>query len=170
MSAPQYVPHGLHDRPRRGEPLPPAGTWRADRPGDLTGRQPSGRALGSQGPDQGYVLKLVRLFDDRVQVAPGEHRHDIDAGAVAVALKRASLFGRAPVSHDLDVAYRVFGFLDPAPPAELREARATLFHGAGHDYARRRAVADAVPGDTLRLTPSVVAERHRSAWRDLLAI
>ena len=36
----------------------------ADRPGDLGGPQPTGARLGAQGPDQGYALTLVTLFDD----------------------------------------------------------------------------------------------------------
>lgn len=167
MSAPEYVPHGLVDRPRRGEPLPAPRGWVARRPGDLPGRQPAGPKFGSPGPDQGYVLRLLPLFDDRL-LAGDHHRHDVDAGAVAVALKRASIFGRAPVVHDLEVGYRVWGFLDE-PAAELVSARRDLFDGADHSYRKRRQIAASVPQEALRLPPGVVAERHRTDWRSLLA-
>lgn len=169
MSAPQYVPHGLEDRPRRGEPLPPARGWRPVRPGDLVGRQPTGHKMGSQGPDQGYVLTLLPLFADKLELAGREDPHDVEAGVVGVALKRASVFGRAPVVYDLDVALRVFGFLSESPPPELVELRKRLFSGAAESYEKRRVITDAVPADTLRLTPEYLAERHASDWRTLLA-
>lgn len=169
MSAPKYVPHTLADKPRRRGPLPPSEAWTADRPADLTGRQPRGLRMGAQGPDQGYVLRLLPLFEGKVVLTEGEHRADVDTGCVAVALKRASLFGRAPVVHDLDVAYRVFGYLSLAP-AELVAARKQLFHGAAHSYGSVRAIADAVPEATLRLTPAEARERHEADWRPLLTI
>ena len=48
-----------------------------------------------------------------------------------LALKRASLFGRAPVVHDLEVAFTIWGFLGAAPP-ELVALRRPLF-----DFASR---------------------------------
>ena len=44
------------------------GSWRAERPGDCPG-QPPGDGLGSQGPDQGYALKLVKQFAGQVTSA-----------------------------------------------------------------------------------------------------
>ncbi|HEX9683991.1 MAG TPA: hypothetical protein VGA13_12985 [Acidimicrobiales bacterium] len=168
MSAPKYIPQELSDRPRERDATPPAGHWTSHRPADFTGRQPSGDVLGSQGPDQGYVLKLVGLFDDRLRLTGGEDRHDVEAGCVAVALKRASLFGRAPVVHDLEVAFRVFGYLDQAP-AECVETRKRLFAGAGHHaYHRVRAIADTVSESSLRMPPVEVASAHSADWRSLL--
>ena len=139
------------------------------RPGDLAGRQPAGDKLGSQGPDQGYVLKLLDLFSEKLDLAEGEDRHDAEAGVVGVALKRASQFGRAPVVYDVEVAYRVFGYLDPPVP-ELVELRRRLFTGAGHSYRLERAISDAVPAETLRLSPAEVAAQHQADWRSLLAL
>ncbi len=64
------------------------------------------------------------------------------AGCTAVALRRASLFGRAPVIHDLRIAFTIWGYLDAAPPAELVELRRPLFEGVAnslHHYEERRA-------------------------------
>ena len=47
---------------------------------------------------------------------PDEHESDAIAGCIGVALKRASLFGRAPVLHDLTAALTVWGFLGDAAP------------------------------------------------------
>ena len=148
----------------------------ADRPGDLGGAgQPSADAgrMGSPGPDQGYLLKLVPLLRDQLVLADGEDRGDVEAGGVAVALKRASLFGRAPVVHDLRVAYTLWGFLDQKADAALVALRRSMFEGVrhtAHHYPELRAVADAVPEESLRLTPAEVTSAHGTDWRSLLAV
>ena len=170
MAAPEYVPRGTGLEPRIYESpqhVPPR--WEADRPSEVVTGQPSGGAYGHQGPDLGYVYTLLPLFDDRLRLVPGEDRADVDAGCCAVAMKRSSLFGRAPVVHDLEIAYRVWGFLDDAP-AGLIEVRRPIFEGVAHPhhYGRLRALTAAVPEATLRLTPRQVADRHRNEWSSLL--
>jgi hypothetical protein len=168
MAAPDYVPVTFGDQPRQDEPAKPPDSWRADRPADLQGLPPDGPWLGHQGPDQGYALALARRFEDKLVVLEGESKHDAIAGCVAVALKRASRFGRAPVIHDLEVAFRLFGFIGSAP-LDLVDARRALFEGARHHYAQQRALADLVPDETLRLSPAQVKERIGD-WRSLVAI
>jgi hypothetical protein len=168
MAAPDHVATNPSQAPRRGLPLPPARSWRPDRPGDLRSFQPRGASLGWHGPDQGYALTLAQRLTDRLRLDEGEQVDDVASGAVAVALKRASLFGRAPVMHDLTVALTIWGFRSQAPPA-LVEYRRAMFEGAGHHYARQRAIADAVPEDVLRLTPDEVEQRHLLDWKALLA-
>src|SRR5688500_9385885 len=107
MAAPQFVPTAQVDEPRKGLALPPADGWLAARPGERGPAQPVGRRRGRPGPDQGYALHLVREFRDRLTLSSGEKLDDAVAGCVAVAMKRSALFGRAPVVHDLDVAFRV---------------------------------------------------------------
>src|ERR671932_544742 len=97
MAAPEYVPVTLRELPRPVERIPPPTRWTADRPADLQGPQPRGKGLGVPGPDQGYALKLARRFKERLEVAEGEHHEDAVTGCLGVALKRAALFGRAPV-------------------------------------------------------------------------
>lgn len=167
MAAPQYVPTTLEDQPRKGLPLPPADRWLADRPAELGPRQPRGRGLGVAGPDQGYALKLARRFDGRLSVVAPEHHEDAVVGCLGVATKRASLFGRAPVIHDLDIAFRIWGFLGDAP-TELVDARQDLFVAAAHQYDQQREIADSVPDETLRLTHAEVARRFPAEWRVLL--
>jgi hypothetical protein len=125
--------------------------WLADRPADLVGGQPEGPLLGHPGPDQGYSLKLARRFEGRLVLTPGEHEDDAIAGCVAVANKRASLFGRAPMIHDLTVAFTLWGFLSEADPA-LVAARKPRFAAAAlaAHYLERRRIADAVPAEVLR--------------------
>ncbi len=169
MAAPDYVPVPLSEQPRESLPLPPPRRWMADRPADLQRGQPFGPKLGRPGPDQGYLLKLAEeRFTDRVEVAEGEHVEDAIAGCAAVALKRAALFGRAPVAQDLEMALRLWGFLGGAPD-DLVQFRWRLFAGAGHHYWDQRHVTDLVPEETLRLTPAQVADRL-SDWRQLLNV
>ena len=167
MAAPDYVPPTQGDRPREALGTPGHGGWTATRPGDLTDRQPSGRYFGNQGPDQGYAMVLAERFHDRLLVAEDEDDHDVVAGCLGVGLARASLFGRAPVIHDLELAYGLWGYLDP-PPADLVAFRKPLFAGASHHYWDQRAIADLVPEATLRLTPAEV-RRRLSEWRALLS-
>ena len=173
MAAPEYVPRPPTETVRTyGSPDHVPRRWEATRPGEVvdTG-QPSGGAFGHQGPDLGYALTLVHRFDDRLRLAVGEHRDDVDAGCAAVAMKRASLFGRAPVIHDLEIAYRVWGYLDDAP-AELVDLRRRMFEGVAHPYhyAEQRALVAAVPDATLRRTPAQVAQAHDDDWASLLGL
>jgi hypothetical protein len=168
MAAPAFVPSRLAHQPRRGLALPPAGPWRAERPADLGPAQPTGPGFGTPGPDQGFALRLARRFEDRLVLEPGEHRADVVAGCVPVALKRSSTFGRAPVIHDLTVAFTVWGFLGSAPP-ELVELRRPLFQAAHHDYWAQRRIADWVPVETLRLSHTEVERRFPAEWTTLLS-
>jgi hypothetical protein len=170
VAAPEYVPvdrtrllRTYESPPRRPEP------WRADRPAEVADGQPTGPLLGYQGPDQGFVLKLARQFHGKLSLAPGEHERDALAGACLVALRRASLFGRAPVVHDLTVALTAWGFLGDAPQ-ELVQLRKGLFEEVAHPhhYAEQRRIVDLVSEDTLRMTPQQVAQAHRADWRSLL--
>ena len=173
MAAPDHVPDRVTTAKHYSSPPQRGGGWNADRPGELVGAGDAGVAtLGSQGPDQGYALTLTSVFDDRIHLESGEHRSDVDAGCVAVALKRASLFGRAPVVHDLRVAYTLFGFLDNPSPPDLVEFRRGLFaevHYSFH-YFERRSIADLVPDTVLRQTPDQVATRYRANWQDQLEL
>ncbi len=166
MAAPDYVPLTYANQPRKSLAIPPSRRWKAERPADLQRGQPYGPSLGAPGPDQGYALSLASRFEKHLRLAEGEHGEDAVAGGVAVALRRASLFGRAPVIHDLELAFGVFGFLDDAP-ADLVEWRAPHFRGAGHQYWVQRAVADLVPEATLRMKPADVRS-GLGEWRRFL--
>ena len=167
MAAPEYVPHSPVDKARVYTSPPWSGEqWLADRPGELTGRQPLGPRLGYPGPDQGFVLKLARSFEPRLVLTEGESPDDAVAGACAVALKRASLFGRAPVVHDLTAAFTVWGFLDEAD-GELVRLRRPLFEEVAnpHHYMELRRIADLVPQAVLRLSHEEIAKVASTDWR-----
>ncbi len=147
--------------PRRPDP------WLADRPGDFAGSQPRADGFGSQGPDQGYALKLADdVFVPKLQLGDVAV-DDAVAGCVAIATKRASIFGRAPIAHDLRLAFALVGFLDAGAPADLVEVRARLFDGVAHlhHYTQLRELVDAVPESTLRRAHTEV---RAADWRELL--
>ena len=168
MPQPDYVPMTRADEVRVAERMPAPDQWLADRPAEAVvgDAPPSGRRFGTPGPDQGFGLKLARLLAPRLQLAPHEHLDDAVAGCLSVGLKRAARFGRAPVIHDMELAYTVWGFLGGAPD-DLVTYRRTLFLGAHHDYWAPRAIADRVREETLRLTPTDVAAKL-SDWKSLI--
>ena len=144
----------------------------ADRPGEVVGTEPSvGYGLGNQGPDQGYALKLAERFAGRLVLAAGEREDDALAGCVAVALRRASMFGRAPVVHDLRLALELFGFLGESD-AESVAWRRDRFAGAAshHGYHVKLRLADLVPTETLRLTPAAAASARAENWQAPLGL
>lgn len=171
MSQPQNVPvkpvasQHYVSPPRRDR------VWNADRPGDVfADGQPKGALLGSQGPDQGFAIKLARNFENQLQLSDNEHADDVIAGCVAVALKRASAFGRAPTVHDVRCAFSIFGFLGDADP-ELIAIRKKLFEEVAHPhhYAERREIVDAVPTEFLRQPHSAILDQADD-WRTVLAL
>lgn len=167
MTQPDYVPLKAGDRIRPVERLPPADSWRADRPADLDRPgMPTGPRLGNHGPDLGYGMKLARMLVDRVRLGEGETIDDAVAGVFATGTKRSSLYGRAPVIYDMELAYTLWGFFDGAP-AELVAYRRPLFQGASHHYDDQRQIADRVPEATLRMTPADVAAQLHD-WRILI--
>ena len=144
--------------------------WLPDRPGVIDGPQPSGPLLGAPGPDQGYALTLAHRLSPDLRLQPRERLDDAIRGCVLIALRRASLYSRAPVVHDVKLAFTIWGFFDDDPPADLRERRAELFEGVGnvlHHYAEGRAIADRVPESTLRMTPEQAAAAYPARWREL---
>lgn len=159
MSQPKSVPGKLGATPYYESPPRREGSWRPNRPGEVfRDGQPHGAGLGSQGPDQGFAIKLANGLTDQLVLHRGEHASDAISGCVVVALKRASQFMRAPSIHDVKAAFNLFGFFDAAAAPQLVEARRELFAEVHHPhhYAERRAIADMVPADLLRLTPQQI--------------
>jgi hypothetical protein len=172
MAAPKFAPVSPVDEPRgyQSPDVVPA-AWQPTRKAEVRGFQPSGERLGYQGPDQGFALKIANGMRDRVQLRPGEHAADAIRGCLGIALRRASLFSRAPVVHDLTVAFTAWGFFDADPPKELAELRARLFEGVSnvlHHYDAGRAIVDMVPESTLRMSPAQVEAAYPERWKDLV--
>lgn len=167
MSQPDHVPTSEAARVRPADALAQPDPWWFGRPAELVvPRQPHGRLLGSTGPDLGYALRLAERMADQVVPGPGEQRDDLLAAGVALAMRRASAFGRAPVRADLEVGLSLLGALSPAPE-DLVERRRRLVAGCAHDYRRQRLLATAVPEELLRL-PVASAKSRAKDWQAIL--
>ena len=89
------------------------------------------------------------------------------SGPAPSPTRRASIFSRAPIVHDMTIAFTIWGFLGGAPP-ELVEHRRPIFEAVSHHYWEQRAIADGIPEETLRLPHATVVERFPARWRELL--
>jgi hypothetical protein len=168
MAAPEYVPSRPLDEARAyGSPPRRDPSWYASRPGEVvTGGQPRSDRLANPGPDQGYALHLVGAFEDRVKLAEGERWADAAAGAVAVGLKRASLFGRAPVRDDIEAGFTIWAFFEDVATLgdDLVAGRRALFAEVAnpHHYRELRAIADAVPAEMLSQPLAAIVEQREA--------
>ncbi|MGI9646204.1 MAG: hypothetical protein ACR2O6_12940 [Ilumatobacteraceae bacterium] len=174
MAAPRFSPVGPTDSARAySSPDHVPESWAPDRPGEIDGFQPAGPRLGSQGPDQGFALRIAEQLRPKLQLTDGEHADDVITGCLGVALRRASMFSRAPVVHDLTIAFTVWGCYDDSPPDDLVALRRTMMEGlrhTAHHYMEARAVADLVPEETLRMTHDAVAVAYPASWRSLVGV
>src|SRR5579871_1473606 len=158
MTQPKFAPIQIEDQVRGAYRLRTPDSWSPDRPADYRpGGTPGGKGFGTAGPDQGYALRLVRRLEDRLQLAKGESKEDVVAGGVAIAMRRAAVFGRAPVLADLEVAFTLTGCLG-SPPADLVAWRMHAMSGVGHDGWLEVQLVSAIPESTLRIPPDSVPE------------
>ncbi|MGD0985526.1 MAG: hypothetical protein ABSA65_17205 [Acidimicrobiales bacterium] len=177
MTQPKFAPimeqHEVREVQRLGAPA----AWTTHRPGESrpTPRPARQPGLGVPGPDQGYALALAGRFEDRLVLEPGERVEDVLAGAVAIALRRAAIFGRAPIAADIELALGLFKYIigdeGTWPSGDLVALRRERFEKAAHDYWRRRALVDAIPEASFRLNPERLAKRLESepgCWRELV--
>ena len=126
--------------------------------------------MGHPGPDQGYALRLVKQFKDKVFLASGEHWEDAAEVAVLTALKRASLFGRAPCTYDIEVGLCIWGYLDTNPEDGLVDLRKDNFGhiGSAHNYLMRRNVSDAISATGLKRSPELIRMDYEQNWRVMI--
>ena len=169
MAAPKFAPVDPTERPRAYEsPNAVPDSWMLGRPGEIDGKQPAGSYLGHQGPDQGFALTIARRVSGRIRVQAGESLDDAIRGTVAIALRRASLYGRAPVIHDVTFALTIWGWLLDTPPADLLSRRKELFGGLGHaahSYYEARELVDLVPDTTFKLSNEQLASQMPMSWK-----
>jgi len=177
MTQPKFSPILEGDEVRDALRSAPPDAWVPHRPSEFRRGTEAGHSFGVAGPDQGYALYLAERFEDRLELEVGEHAEDVLAGAVAIALRRAALFGRAPIGTDVALSLELFGYLptggDQSVPRDLIELRRALFAGVAHEYWRLDELARSVPEAALRLDPAEVAgprDHERDGWRRLLEV
>ena len=171
MAAPKFTPLDPTDRPRTySSPEHVPSPWRNDKPAAIVARQPKGQKLGYQGPDQGYILTLARIARNKIKVQAGESVDDAIRGSIGIALRRASMYGRAPVMHDLTFALTIWGWLVDNVPADLLARRKELFSGVGdatHSYYEVREITGLVPETTYQLSIEQLTASTPMSWRAL---
>lgn len=166
MSIPDYVPSSSQKNIRAVEIINASRHSLAQRPAIIKGSQPRGNAMGSIGPDQGYAIKLATGFTERLLLGNLD-LDDVIAGGVALAMKRASLFGRAPIIYDLEVAFKIYGFTNPDASADLIDKRESLFpevHNS-HHYLELRQIVDIVSADFIKRPHSEIYSDCDANWR-----
>jgi hypothetical protein len=154
MTQPTFVPISEADQVRPARHLHVPGAWTTTRPAEL--RTPTalrGPSVGTPGPDAGFALRLARRFEHDLKLTEGETEHDVLLGCALIAARRAALYGRAPSIYDVQVALALWGFLVDAP-SDLVATRRLAFSSVSHDYVAQRALVDATPEASLRLTPA----------------
>jgi len=90
-------------------------------------------------------------------------------------MRRAAIFGRAPIAADVELALVLFKYLvgpeGTWPSGELVALRRGRFTATAHDYPRQRSLVDSVPEGTLRLSPDKIVKRLETepgCWRELV--
>jgi len=116
----------------------------------------SGGLFGRPGPDTGWAFRIVRQAD-----LPAEER-EAEAVLVTLMSARASLFGRAPIPQDLEVARVLMGYEDGAPP-QVVERRLRWLGKSRHEPVPGAAAAQEVGSANLTRSP----ESLRTAIADL---
>ena len=166
MSAPKFVPTTDGSASVYSSPPLRSDIGETERPGEQVGSVSTGKRLGSAGPDQGYAYKLAEHFSDRLNTGSVSHEDAVE-GCIAVAMKRAALFGRAPVIHDLTCAFSIFGFLTSSVSDQLVEKRETLFDEVAnhHHYAELRELVDSVSDTFLAKSQSEIEAECAKDWR-----
>ncbi len=163
MTQPDYVPILDRESVRVFWSQPVPDRKRVERKAELSRPdQHKGLRRGNPGPDQGYALLLAVDLEGTLQLAEHEHESDAIAAVVALGMKRASLFGRAPIKADLEVAAVLLGFRGGADE-EMLAQRSELIHGVSHDYQRVLDLVDAVSEAALRSTMEVAKKMYSNS-------
>jgi hypothetical protein len=126
-----------------------------------------GSGFGAVGPDSGYALSLIGRRD--FELAEGEHRPNAAAAVAAVASARSSLYGRAPIGKDIDLALVLLGYDSEDIPTEitteLARGRLTWFSAAGHHPGKLVDFVGSIEADVIRLTADQARARMAGGER-----
>jgi hypothetical protein len=169
MTQPTFVPINEADQVRPARHLHVPEAWTTSRLAELrTPTAPRGRSVGTPGTDAGFALRLARRFAHDLKLAEGETEHDVLLGCGLIAARRAAMFGRGPSIYDVQLALALWGFLVDDTPEDVLVTRRRAFSSVSHDYVAQRALVDAIPDASLRLTPAD-AQARRAAGEDLVS-
>lgn len=161
MSQPKFFTSPNHEKALGRIELPPSNRWVSPRAGVVSSSNRGKRSLlGSPGPGGGFAIRLVTDQWSKIVLTDGEEHHDIEIGLGVLIAKRASLYGRSPISYDVDFFVKLFGF-DGSAGAPIVDFRKMFFKGAAHSYIVQRQIADSIPESTMRLTSELLSGKDR---------
>ena len=105
-----------------------------------------GGLFGRPGPDTGWAFRIVR------QAGLAEEEMRGEAVLVTLMAARASLFGRAPVPEDLDVARILMGYEEGSSQQMVERGRRWIKH-SHHEAVPGAAAAEQIGLDLLAMSP-----------------
>ncbi len=167
MAQPRYIPSAKKPKVAYSSPNYVPKSWKPSRPGDIADvGNPRVAGFGNQGPDQGYLFKLAETFVDDIHLFEGEQKSNVLSGCSWLALRRASILGRAPVSEDLEVSFKMFGYLYKNPPLSLIDFRKDLMAMIGNaEHEAKAKLFELVSEDVLVQSSDEITELQRSDWK-----
>jgi len=149
-------PHVSPERDTRYQKtsLPAPRRWNGARPGEVYA-DPSAVMFGTPGPDQGYVARLLPCIVGQLILPSGMEQRDASQAGISLACRRASLFGRAPMLEDLEVAFLLLGLMGETPGdwSTLAPVIAAAVEGAHYTPTQTEHFARAVLSEWLCLSP-----------------
>ncbi len=107
---------------------------------------PSGDGFGTPGPDAGFAKTLISRADI------DGHSPELDAVLSAIMVARASSFGRAPTTTDLEAAKAMCGIGPGDAPDWVHERRERWMHAIAHDKPQGRTAVSELDRDLLGKT------------------
>jgi hypothetical protein len=153
MAQPSFSPVTIKDKVGHYHPLENPERMSFSRPAELRGQNPSPipALSGNPGPDQGYALKLANELINQLNIKTEQNVADVKYALVIFALKRASLFGRAPVKKDLECGAFLLGYLSEDLEPDFIKKRSELIKGLAHNYEYQRRFASLLTEEILLL-------------------
>ena len=114
MAAPKYVPPPVQQTKYYQSTAKIRHSSGVERPAEIYIHNANEAGTGHPGPDQGYALRLVKDFKDKIFLFPGEHWQDASEVAVSKMIAKALGDENAPPSLEellvLMILKLVFGF------------------------------------------------------------
>ncbi len=141
----------VQDRPR-AVPIPAApARWRPDRPGMITApdQLSVGGLFGRPGPDTGWAFRIIRQAG-----LSALERQGVPVLATLMAA-RASLFGRAPVPEDLEVARILMGY-EQGTSGSVSQRRRRWLKKSRHEPVPGAGAAEEIGAERLARSPAAL--------------
>lgn len=135
----------------RATPAPGPAVRARSKPGLPEGPDdwPRGGAFGTTGPDPGWALRLLNM----IELPDDDPR--LKRVVTGLMLARSAVLGRAPVPEDIDVALKLCGYFEDAPP-EVLERRQRWLEAVPHEVRPGETAVEEIDRSILRNRPAEI--------------